>query len=244
MRIIKTKDYQELSKVAADIIAAQVRLKPTSVLGLATGSTPIGLYKELIRQCSEEKLDFSQVVSYNLDEYVGLSPDNDQSYRYFMDHNLFNHIDIERKNTHLLSGTAEDLEAEATAYDEAIAAVGGLDLQLLGMGNNGHIGFNEPADHFTDVTNVIDLAESTIEANSRFFSDKSQVPRRAITLGYRHIMQARLVLMVVSGEAKAETLAKVIKGEISPRVPASILRLHPNVIVVADEAALSQVGDL
>ncbi len=244
MQVIKTKDYQELSKVAADILAAQVRLKPNSVLGLATGSTPIGLYRELIRKCHEEKLDFSQVSTYNLDEYVGLTPDNDQSYRYFMNQQLFNHINIEMENTHLLSGVANDLNAEAKAYDAAIDAAGGLDLQLLGMGNNGHIGFNEPADHFTDGTNVIDLAESTIQANSRFFRNISEVPRQAITLGYRHIMQAKTVLMVVSGKAKAETLAKVIGGEITPQVPASILRLHPHAIVVADEEALSLVvGD-
>ncbi len=239
MRIIITKDYQELSKVTADIIAAQIRLKEDSVIGLATGSTPVGAYKELVRQCAEENLDFSKVKTFNLDEYVGLGPKDVQSYRYFMNDHLLNHINIDPKNTHVPDGLAEDKEAECRAYDEAIKAAGYIDLQLLGMGPNGHIGFDEPSDSFMPATNVVDLQQATIEANSRFFDSIDEVPKQAVTMGYMSIMQAARIVFVVSGKAKAKVVKEALQGPVTPMIPASILQLHRDVIVVLDEDAAS-----
>ena len=240
MRIIKTKDYDEMSRRAADIIAAQVLLKPDCVLGLATGSSPVGTYQELIRKYQAGALDFSRVRSVNLDEYVGLTPDHDQSYAWFMRHNLFDHININRANTNVPSGVAPDTEAECARYDALIASYGGIDLQLLGLGPNGHIGFNEPADEFPTGTHQVTLTDATIQANKRFFASADDVPRHARTMGIRDIMQARRVLMVVSGEGKAETVRAAFTGPVTPRVPASILQLHPDFTLVADEAALSK----
>lgn len=238
MRIIKTKDYDQMSRVAGDIMGAQVRLKPRSVLGLATGSTPIGLYKELVRKHREEYLDFSQIISFNLDEYVGLSSEDPQSYRYFMDKHLLKDINIAYENTHLMSGVADDLEAEAANYDRMIDAQGGIDMQLLGMGNNGHIGFNEPEEHFIGPSHLVNLSSSTIDANARFFAGPGEVPKQAVTLGFRQIMQAKKVLLIVSGRAKADVLRKALEGSVHPRVPASILQLHRDLTVVGDEEAL------
>lgn len=240
MKIYKTKNYEEMSKKAAHIIASQVILNPDCVLGLATGSTPVGTYKNLIEWYNNGDLDFSQITSCNLDEYRGLSGEHDQSYRYFMNHNLFDHVNIRKESTYVPDGLEEDSDKAARDYDQIIADQGGIDLQLLGLGHNGHIGFNEPADEFPKGTHVVDLTESTIQANKRFFASEADVPRQAYTMGIGTIMSAKKILVVVSGEDKAEILNKVINGPITPQVPASILQLHPDVTIVADEAALSK----
>ena len=239
MRFISCADYTAMSRQAANLISAQVIVKPNCVLGLATGSTPIGTYKQLIEWYTKGALSFANVRSVNLDEYKGLSGDHDQSYRYFMQNNLFNHVDIDVANTSVPNGKAEDADAECAAYDAHIRELGGIDLQLLGMGHNGHIGFNEPADEFVGPTHVVELAQSTIDANKRFFASEADVPRQALTMGMAAILQARSVVVVVSGGDKAEIVHKAFFGPITPRVPASLLQLHPNVTVVGDEAAFS-----
>ena len=239
MRTYITEDYQAMSRRAAHIIAAQVHLNPACVLGLATGSTPIGMYKQLIEWYKAGDLDFSQVKSVNLDEYAGLAPTHDQSYRYFMQDNLFNHVDIAPENTNVPDGLAADTLAECARYEEVVRGLGYADLQLLGMGRNGHIGFNEPCGEFPLITHLVDLTESTIEANARFFASADDVPKQALSMGIETIMQARRILVVVSGEDKADAVAKAVQGPIAPEVPASILQLHPDVTIVGDEAALS-----
>ncbi len=239
MKIIQAHDYEDMSRKAANIIAAQVTLKPACVLGLATGSTPIGTYQNLIRLYEQGDLDFSQVSTYNLDEYRGLSHDDAQSYHYFMREQLFSHVNIDLDNTHVPDGSNPDAEDACSSYDRMVAAAGYPDLQLLGIGNNGHIGFNEPADAFSKGTFCVDLTESTIEANSRLFDRIEDVPRQAYTMGVQTIMSARMVLMVANGEKKAQAVRDMCQGPISPACPASVLQLHPNCIVVADAAALS-----
>lgn len=239
MKIIQAHDYEDMSRKAANIIAAQVTLKPACVLGLATGSTPIGTYQNLIRLYEQGDLDFSQVSTYNLDEYRGLSHDDVQSYHYFMREQLFSHVNIDLDNTHVPDGSNPDAEDACSSYDRMVAAAGYPDLQLLGIGNNGHIGFNEPADAFSKGTFCVDLTESTIEANSRLFERIEDVPRQAYTMGVQTIMSARMVLMVANGEKKAQAVRDMCQGPISPSCPASVLQLHPNCIVVADAAALS-----
>mgnify|MGYP005952726093 FL=1 len=241
MRVYRAKDYNDMSRKAANIISAKVILKPDCVLGLATGSSPIGTYKQLIEWYEKGDLDFSQVKSVNLDEYKGLTKDNDQSYYYFMYNNFFKHINIDLNNTNVPDGTEPDSEKECSRYDKVIESMGGVDLQLLGLGHNGHIGFNEPEDTFPKLTHCVDLQESTIEANKRFFADVNDVPRQAYTMGIQTIMRARTILMVVSGEDKAQILHDALCGPITPHVPASILQLHNDVIIVADEAALSKM---
>ena len=241
MKIYVGKNYEEMSHLAANIIAAQVTLKPDSVLGLATGSSPVGMYKELIARHQAGDLDFSAVKSVNLDEYVGLEPTHDQSYRYFMQDNLFNHVNIDPANTNVPNGMAADPAAECDRYEDVIASMGGVDIQVLGMGHNGHIGFNEPAEAFPLKTNLVDLQESTINANSRFFASRDDVPKQAITMGIGAIMKAKKILVVVSGEGKADIVAKAFAGPVTPHVPASILQLHPDVVLVGDEAALSKL---
>ncbi len=240
MRIYKTKDYDALSRKAASVIAAQVTLKPDSVLGLATGSSPLGTYKYLIERFKDGELDFSEVKTANLDEYRGLTRENDQSYYYFMYHNLFQHININMENTNIPDGTASDAKAEAARYDQVIRGLGGVDLQLLGLGHNGHIGFNEPSDYFAMGTHCVDLQPSTIEANKRFFASIDDVPKQAFTMGIGTIMAARKILLIVSGNEKGQILYDALCGPVTSHVPASILQMHPNVIVVADEAALSK----
>lgn len=242
MKIYRAKDYEDLSRKAANIISAQVILKPDCVLGLATGSTPIGTYKNLIAAYNNGDLDFSQVMSINLDEYKGLGPEHDQSYRYFMNHNLFDHINIDKTRTFVPDGLEADADKACQDYNDIINGCGGVDLQLLGLGHNGHIGFNEPSDIFEKETHCVDLTESTIEANKRFFASEADVPRRAYTMGIQNIMQARKVLVVVSGSDKAEILDKVVNGPITPAVPASILQMHNDVIIVADDAALARLS--
>ena len=231
MRIYEAKDYQEMSRKAANILAAQVILKPDCVLGLATGSSPIGTYDQLVEGYEKGDLDFSEVKTVNLDEYIGLDHENDQSYYYFMHQHLFDRINIDPANTNVPNGMAEDIAAECERYEELIRSLGGVDIQLLGIGRNGHIGFNEPADSFDKMTHCVDLTESTIEANKRFFASADDVPRQAVSMGSGTI---------ACGEDKADAVAKSFFGPVTPEVPASILQLHSDVVVIADTAALSK----
>lgn len=240
MKIYKVRDYEEMSRKAAAVIAAQIIAKPDSVLGLATGSTPIGTYKNLVAAYNAGDLDFSQIKSANLDEYRGLTKDNDQSYYYFMNHNLFQHVNIDPANTNIPDGTNSDAAAECARYEKIIEDLGGVDLQLLGLGHDGHIGFNEPCDHFDQTTHCVDLTEMTIEANKRFFASIDDVPRQAYTMGCGTIMKAKKILILVSGADKADILYQVVNGPVTPQVPASILQFHPDVILIADEAAMSK----
>lgn len=243
MKLYRAKDYKDMSKIAANIIAAQVITKPDCVLGLATGSTPIGTYQQLIEKYNNGDLDFSAVKSANLDEYKGLTKDHDQSYYYFMNDNLFKHVNIDPANTNIPNGMEPDADAECARYEKVIAELGGVDLQLLGLGHNGHIGFNEPADSFDKITHCVDLTESTLEANKRFFASIDDVPKQAYTMGIGTIMKAKKVLLIVSGADKADILAKSLFGPVTPEVPASILQFHNDVIVVADEAALAKIPE-
>ena len=239
MRIIKTNTYEEMSVLAANMIGGQVLLKPNCVLGLATGSSPIGTYKTLVENYEKGILDFSRVQTVNLDEYCGLSGDNPNSYRYFMNHHLFDHINIDKANTHVPNGNAVDLEAEAIRYEKFIESIGGVDLQLLGIGHNGHIGFNEPDDVFEKQTHRVELTEMTREANSRLFNSIDEVPTHARSMGIGTIMRARKLLLVANGTAKAQIVRDALTGPVTPRVPASILQFHPDVTVVLDKDAAS-----
>lgn len=241
MRIFKAKDYKDMSRKAANIISAQIIMKPDCVLGLATGSTPIGLYDQLVEWYNKGDLDFSEVVSVNLDEYKGLSKENDQSYYYFMRKHLFDRVNIPSENTNLPNGLEPDAKKECQRYEELIHSLGGVDLQLLGMGHNGHIGFNEPGVAFEKETHCVKLAERTIEANKRFFASAEDVPKEAYTMGIKTIMQAKKILVVVSGKDKASMVKKAFFGPVTPDVPASILQLHNDVTLVADEEALSEI---
>ena len=235
MKFITVENYDKLSRQAANIISAQVIMKPDSVLGLATGSSPVGIYRQLIEWYNKGDIDFSEVTSVNLDEYVGLHESDEQSYRCFMQVNFFDHINIRRENTYVPNGCASDLEKECAEYDARIDRFGGIDLQLLGIGLDGHIGFNEPSDVFVKNTHVVDLHESTIEANSRFFNSIDEVPKQAVTMGMVSIMQAKKILLIANGKAKKEILEKAFFGPITPAIPASILQLHPDITVVFSE---------
>lgn len=235
MNFIKVDTYEELSTKAAELIAAQVTDKPDSVLGLATGSTPIGTYKKLTEMCREGKCSFLKVRTINLDEYVGLDATHKQSYRYFMNNRLFYEINIDLLNTCVPNGVAKDLAKECAMHDKCVEAFGGIDLQLLGIGNNGHIGFNEPDDHFEEATHVVDLTPSTIAANARFFANESEVPRQAITMGMGAIMSAKRILLIANGKAKKDILEAAFHGEVTPKNPASILQNHPDVTVIYAE---------
>lgn len=235
MNFITVKNYEELSRKAADIIASQVILKKNSVLGLATGSSPLGTYEILAKKCADGDLDFSNVTSVNLDEYVGLDSKNDQSYRYFMNKNLFEKINIDITRTFVPNGCADDLEAECKSYDALIESLGGIDLQLLGIGLDGHIGFNEPDEVFTKETHVVKLDESTIDANARFFKSREDVPTSAVTMGMGAIMKAKRVLLIANGKAKKEIVEKAFFSSITPKIPASILQLHPDLTVIYSE---------
>ena len=241
LKIIRARDYKDMSRKAANIISAQIILKNDSVLGLATGSTPIGIYNTLAHWCDKGNLDFSQVKTVNLDEYVGLPAYHDQSYYYFMRENLFKKVNIDINNTHLPDGTAENAEEECERYHNVIESMGGIDLQLLGIGNNGHIGFNEPSDIFETKVHKVELTESTIQANSRLFDSIDDVPRYAYTMGIGEIMSAKQILIVASGKAKAPIVKELIEGPVTPKVPASILKFHGNVTLIADEDAMSLV---
>ncbi len=244
MRIIRAKDYADVSRKAANIIAAQIYLKPDCVLGLATGSSPVGTYQELIKKYEAGDLDFSRVSTINLDEYVGLSPEHDQSYAYFMRTNLFDHVNIDQSNCNIPSGLNPDAAGECARYDAVIESFGGADLQLLGLGPNGHIGFNEPNDSFVKGTNHVKLTDETINANARFFANREDVPKYAYTMGIGAIMKAKRVLLVVNGQGKAQAVKDCFFGPIRPQAPGSILQIHPDFTLVADEAALSLVQDL
>ena len=239
MRIYREKDYEAMSRRAAQIIAAEIVHDPACVLGLATGSTPEGAYRCLADWFRKGLISFREIRSVNLDEYMGLDPSHGQSYRHFMQAKLFGHVDIAPENTRVPDGMAADPAAECARYDAWIRSLGYPSLQLLGIGRNGHIGFNEPGDRFVQETHVVDLAESTIDANSRFFTSRDEVPRQAISMGVGAIMGARKVLLCASGEEKAEAIRNTVRGPVTPMCPASVLRLHPNVVLVADEAALS-----
>lgn len=241
MRLIVAKDYNEMSKIAADIMAENIKNDPEIVLGLATGGTPVGLYKELIDMYKKGDLDFSRVTSINLDEYIGLSGEHNQSYRYFMNENLFNHVNIDKKNTFVPNGLANDPEKECALYDERVEEMDGIDLQLLGLGGNGHIGFNEPNDVLNIGTHVTNLKEETIQANARFFDSIEEVPCRAITMGLGGIMKAKKIIVVASGESKADAVAKLMSGNVTTEIPASMLQMHSDVVVIVDEAAAKYV---
>lgn len=235
MNFIKVNNYEELSHITAKLIAAQVVVKPNCVLGLATGSSPVGAYKKLIEKYNNGDLDFSSVTSVNLDEYVGLTGESDQSYRYFMNDNLFDHVNIDKAKTFVPDGCAKDYDKECEDYDNRVKELGGIDLQLLGIGLDGHIGFNEPDDAFIGPTHVVDLDESTIKANARFFESEADVPRKAVTMGMMSIMQAKKVVLIANGAAKKEIVEKAFFGPITPSVPASILQLHPDLTVIYSE---------
>ena len=242
MKIYKAKDYKDLSRKAANIISAQVIMKPNCVLGLATGSTPIGTYAQLVEWYNKGDLDFSEVTTVNLDEYKGLPRTNDQSYYYFMHQHLFDRVNIDPERTNVPNGMEPDAEKECGRYEELIRSLGGVDLQLLGLGHNGHIGFNEPGEAFEKETHCVDLTESTIEANKRFFASADDVPKQAYTMGIKTIMQAKKILIVVNGENKADIVERAFFGPVTPEVPASILQLHNDVTLVGDEAALAKIG--
>ena len=244
MKIIRAKDYADMSRKAANIISAQVIMKPNCVLGLATGGTPVGAYAQLVEWYNKGDIDFSEVTTVNLDEYVGLTKDHDQSYAYFMRDNLFDHVNINQANCNIPNGMNPDAEGECARYDAVIDSFGGADLQLLGLGPNGHVGFNEPADAFVKNTNKVKLTDATIDANARFFANRDEVPKYAYTMGIGGIMKAKRVLLVVNGKAKAQAVKDCFFGPIRPQAPGSILQLHPDFTLVADEDALSLVKDL
>ena len=242
MKIYKAKDYKDMSRKAANIISAQVIMKPNCVLGLATGSTPIGTYDQLVEWYNKGDLDFSEVTTVNLDEYKGLPRTNNQSYYYFMHQHLFDRVNIDLERTNVPNGMEPDAEKECGRYEELIRSLGGVDLQLLGLGHNGHIGFNEPGEAFEKETHCVDLTESTIEANKRFFASADDVPKQAYTMGIKTIMQAKKILIVVNGENKADIVEHAFFGPVTPEVPASILQLHNDVTLVGDKAALAKIG--
>lgn len=237
MEVIVKETYQEISRLAAELIAKVVRAKPNAVLGLATGSTPVGPYKELIRMNKEEGLDFSQVTTFNLDEYVGLPPTHNQSYRYFMNDSLFNHINIDKKKTHVPDGMAKDIPAFCKWYEDQILKAGGIDVQLLGIGANGHIAFNEPGSSLGSRTRVKTLDEKTIKDNARFFKSMDEVPRYAITMGIGTIMDARMLVLLANKENKADAIAKTVEGPITAMVPASVVQMHPKAVIIVDKPA-------
>lgn len=235
MEFISFKSYEELSAAAADIISKQIVENPSSVLGLATGSSPLGIYAELAKRCARGELDFSLIRTVNLDEYAGLSADCEQSYRFFMNKNLFEKINIKLSNTHVPDGTAKDAQAECSRYDELVKKLGGIDLQLLGIGPDGHIGFNEPDSRFIKETHLTELSPSTTEANARFFKSKEEVPKKALTLGMGGIFGAKKIVLVANGPSKKEIVNKAFFGPITPKVPASLLQLHPDTVVMYSE---------
>ncbi|MBU3227946.1 glucosamine-6-phosphate deaminase [Clostridium algidicarnis] len=239
MKLIIEKDYEGISKRAAKEISKVINNKERSILGLATGSSPIGLYEELIKLNEEKKVDFSKVTTINLDEYIGISNNHPQSYRYFMNNTLFNHINIDKNNTYVPNGNAEDMKAECIGYDKNIRDLGGIDVQLLGIGGNGHIAFNEPDEELVLGTHVTGLTESTIKANSRFFDSIDEVPKKAITMGLGEIMKAKSIILIASGEGKAEAIAKLFSGKITTKSPATLLAVHKDVTVIIDEQAAS-----
>ena len=242
MKLIVVNNYEELSKVAAKEFSKIIKEKENVVLGLATGGSPVGMYKELIRMYEQKELNFSKITTVNLDEYIGLNPEHNQSYRYFMNNNLFNHINIDKSNTFVPNGLAEDLEAQCKEYDQKIVELGGIDIQLLGVGNNGHIAFNEPNSELSSGTHIISLTDNTIEANARFFDNIDDVPRKAITMGVGGIMKAKKIILIASGESKAEAIKGIFSGKITTANPATMLQMHRDVTVIVDEAAAKLIN--
>lgn len=244
MRLIVVENYEAMSRKAANMVAAQILLKPESVLGLATGSTPLMTYQFLIKLYKDETINLEGIKTFNLDEYVGIPLQNENSYHYYMEDNFFRHVNIKPENIHIPDGNASDLEKECSLYEKKIKQCGGIDFQVLGIGNNGHIGFNEPDLKFEGVTHRIDLDDETIKANSRFFESEEQVPKMALTMGVRTIMNSRKVILLANGANKAETIYKAIYGKIDPHLPASILQLHPDVTFILDREAASRLNEL
>ena len=242
MKLIVVNNYEELSKVAAKEFSKVIKEKENAVLGLATGGSPVGMYKELIKMYEQKELNFSKITTVNLDEYIGLNPEHNQSYRYFMNNNLFNHINIDKSNTFVPNGLAEDLEAQCKEYDQKISELGGIDIQLLGVGNNGHIAFNEPNSELSSGTHIISLTDNTIEANARFFDNIDDVPRKAITMGVGGIMKAKKIILIASGESKAEAIKGIFSGKITTANPATMLQMHRDVTVIVDEAAAKLIN--
>lgn len=241
MKIIKVTDYDEMSSKACELVVDKIKKASNPILGLATGSTPEGLYKRIIEKYKQGEVSFENVTTFNLDEYVGLAGDDPNSYRYFMNEKLFKHVDISPDKTFVPNGVAQDLEAECENYEQFIQDVGGIDLQVLGLGTNGHIAFNEPGTSFDSRTSVVDLTQETLEANRRFFNSIDEVPTQALSMGIGSIIEAKEIILLASGEAKAEALAEVINGKVTEDLPGSILQKHDHVTIIADEAALSQV---
>ena len=241
MKILVAEDYEKMSLAAADLITAQVKEKPNSVLGLATGGTPIGTYKVLVDRYKKGELDFSKVITFNLDEYYPIKADDSHSYRYFMNDNLFDHINVEKKNVHIPNGEAEDADLECENYEKMLDAAGGIDLQILGIGLNGHIGFNEPDATLVPYTHKTPLTESTLAANARFFTDGATMPNAALTMGMASIFRAKKILLLANGEGKREILTKLTRGGITTDVPASLLLLHPDVTIICDKAAAPNI---
>jgi glucosamine-6-phosphate deaminase len=241
MRILVCDNYEAMSKKAAEMILSQITLKPDAVLGLATGSTPIGMYDELIKMYEAGRVDFSQVRTVNLDEYYNLPKSNDQSYDYFMRHHLFEAINIPTDAIEIPNGMADDVAEECQRYERAIEALGGVDIQVLGIGHNAHIGFNEPADHFEAMTHLVNLKASTIEANARFFASEADVPKQALTMGVGTILKAKKIMLLATGEGKAEAIYNVVYGQVTPEVPGSILQFHDDVVLILDKEAASRL---
>jgi glucosamine-6-phosphate deaminase len=237
MKIVIVESYEEMSMMAANLVKNQVIAKPKTVLGLAAGNTPLGMYKELAMAYKRGAVDFSQITTFNLDEYSGLGPDHRQSYHYYMNQNFFSQINIQEQNIYIPNGMTDDIEKECTAYDEKILKKGGIDLQILGIGENGHIGFNEPNPDFIEKTHLVKLNPTTVEANSIYFDSTDDVPTYAITMGIKNILESKMLILMASGEDKAEAIHKAIKGEITPQVPASILQSHPNAVFIIDKSA-------
>ena len=244
IKFVLANDYDDMSRKAADIISAQITSKPDCVLGLATGSTPVGIYACLAEKYNNGELDFTHITSLNLDEFKGLSHDDKNSYYHYMYSNLFSRVNIDLNKAFVPDGIIENADEACEKYERIIISTGGIDLQLLGLGHNGHIGFNEPSDVFPKRTHLVNLAESTISANSRFFADKNDVPKQAYTMGIQNIMEAKKILLAVSGTDKADIVRKAFFGDITPAVPASILQLHQDVTVVGNEVAFSKITDL
>ena len=237
MKVIVCKDYEEMSLRSARIVAAQITVKPNCLLGFATGSTPVGMYHKLAEMNRAGKIDFAEVKTVNLDEYYPIDPANDQSYRYFMNKNLFDNINIKKENTNVPDGQAKDTEAEGNRYEALIASLGGIDLQVLGIGRNGHIGFNEPDSFLYNNTHVTGLTADTINANARFFASEDDVPKHALTMGIGTILRAKKIIILINGKNKHEALTRMLEGKLDPMCPASMLNVHPDVTVLCDEEA-------